>query len=65
VIGRPRIDKAHVLLFGCDADGVRARRLSRRVSPRQYRRLKKVKGAVPPFWRCVGDEMFEDGGDFR
>jgi SAM-dependent methyltransferase len=46
MIGRPRVYKAHALLLGCDADGVREVRLTKREDPEGFRRLKK--GALTP-----------------
>jgi hypothetical protein len=59
VIGHPRIYKAHALLLGCDASGVRERKLTRRVLPEEFRRWKKDKGEVLQVWRCDGDEIAE------
>jgi hypothetical protein len=41
VIGRPRVYKAHALLLGCDASGVREYRCTKRDEPEEFRRLKK------------------------
>ncbi|HVM63136.1 MAG TPA: small ribosomal subunit Rsm22 family protein [Verrucomicrobiae bacterium] len=41
VIGRPRIYKAHALALGCDANGVREYRLTKRDQPKEFHRLKK------------------------
>ena len=41
MIGWPRVYKAHALVLGCDADGVRERRIEKRAQPELYRRLKK------------------------
>jgi len=43
VIGRPRVYKAHALLLGCDATGVREYRQTKREQPEEFRRLKKAK----------------------
>jgi len=48
VIGRPRVYKAHALVLGCDADGVRERRVEKRTEPELYRRLKK--GTADSLW---------------
>jgi SAM-dependent methyltransferase len=57
VIGRPRLYKAHALMLGCDASGVRGRRLSKRTLPEDFRRLRK--GAVDPLqiWQLAGNEI--------
>jgi hypothetical protein len=47
VIGRPRVYKAHALLLGCDAGGVRDYRQTKRESPDEFRRLKK--GKIPTY----------------
>ena len=59
VIGHPRIYKAHALLLGCDASGVRERKLTQRALPEEFRRWKKGKGDVLQIWRCDGDEIAE------
>jgi len=59
VIGHPRIYKAHALLLGCDAGGVRERKLRQRALPEEFRRWKKGKGDVLQIWRCDGDEIAE------
>jgi hypothetical protein len=59
IIGHPRIYKAHALLLGCDASGVRERKLTRRALPEEFRRWKKGKGDVLQVWRCDGDEIAE------
>ena len=41
LIGRPRIQKAHALLFACDATGVREKRLAKRLFPAEFRRCKR------------------------
>ena len=40
LIGRPRIQKAHALLFVCDASGVREKRLAKRLFPAEFRQCK-------------------------
>jgi hypothetical protein len=47
------------MLLGCDASGVRERKLTRRVLPEEFRRWKKDKGEVLQVWRCDGDEIAE------
>jgi ribosomal protein RSM22 (predicted rRNA methylase) len=59
VIGHPRIYKAHALLLGCDASGVRERTLTRRALPEQFRQWKKGEGDVLQVWRCDDDEIAE------
>ena len=59
VIGHPRLYKAHALLLGCDATGVRERRLTKRLLPDEFRRLKKDFADPLPVWRCAGDEIVE------
>jgi len=59
VIGHPRIYKAHALLLGCDASGVREHRLTQRALPEEFRRWKKGEGDVLQAWRCDGDEIVE------
>jgi SAM-dependent methyltransferase len=48
VIGRPRVYKAHALLLGCDASGVRDYRQTKREQPDEFRRLKK--GELPTYF---------------
>ncbi len=48
VIGRPRVYKAHALVLGCDADGVRERRIEKQTAPELYRQLKK--GTADSLW---------------
>jgi hypothetical protein len=56
VIGHPRIYKPHALLLGCDASGVRERRLTQRALPAEFKRLKK--GSNPlQVWQCAGDDI--------
>jgi len=52
VIGRPRVYKAHALLLGCDASGVRDYRQTKREQPEEFRRLKK--GRIPPYFTTSG-----------
>ena len=47
-IGRPRVYKAHALLLGCDASGVRDYRQTKREQPDEFRRLKK--GELPTYF---------------
>jgi SAM-dependent methyltransferase len=48
MIGRPRVYKAHALVLGCDASGVRERRVEKRTQPEHYRNLKK--GTADSLW---------------
>lgn len=57
VIGHPRLYKAHALLLGCDATGVRERKLSQRTLPTEFRALKKSAGEGLRVWACAGDEI--------
>ena len=59
IIGRPRVYKAHALLLGCEAEGVREQRLNQRSIPDEFRRLKK--GTCDPLqiWRREGDALVE------
>ena len=41
VIGHPRVYKPHALLLGCDAAGVRERKLTKRALPEEFKRLRK------------------------
>ncbi len=57
VIGHPRLYKAHALLLGCDAKGVRERKLQQRTLPAEFRVLKKARGEVLRLWDWTGDEV--------
>jgi ribosomal protein RSM22 (predicted rRNA methylase) len=57
VIGHPRIYKGHALLLGCEAAGVRERKLTRRKFPDEFRALKKGEADVLQEWQCDGDEI--------
>jgi SAM-dependent methyltransferase len=57
VIGHPRIYKGHALLLGCDAPGVRERKLTRRLFPEEFRALKKGEADVLREWECAGGEI--------
>jgi len=59
IIGRPRIQKTHALIFACDSSGVRDRRLMKRALPGEFARLKK--GDVDPLqiWKRAGDDILE------
>ncbi|MGD1017715.1 MAG: small ribosomal subunit Rsm22 family protein [Verrucomicrobiia bacterium] len=47
VVGRPRVYKAHALVLGCDEDGIKEYRYTKRDQPEEFRRLKK--GGVPSY----------------
>ncbi len=57
MIGHPRIYKAHALLLGCDATGVRERKLQQRTLPAEFRALKKSAGEVLGVWDWAGEEI--------
>jgi Mitochondrial small ribosomal subunit Rsm22 len=57
MIGRPRIYKAYALLLGCDATGVRERKLSQRTLPIEFRALKKSAVEVLGDWDWAGAEI--------
>jgi hypothetical protein len=61
VIGRPRVGKAFARLCGCDAAGVRDRRLAKRAFPREFRQLKAGHFASLQEWQCNGDEIIGVG----
>jgi hypothetical protein len=57
VIGRPRIRKDCALLFGCDASGVRDRRLAKRTFPQEYKLCKREEWDTLHAWRLEGDNI--------
>ena len=57
VIGHPRLYKAHALLLGCDATGVREHKLNQRTLPNEFRALKKAAIAEVRVWDWSGDEV--------
>lgn len=57
VIGEPRLYKAHALLLGCDKSGVAERRLTKRILPEAFRKLKKGTGSSLQVWQCEGNEI--------
>lgn len=59
VIGHPRIYKGHALLLGCDASGVRERKLTKRHFPEEFRVLRKGTADVIREWRCERGEIVE------
>jgi SAM-dependent methyltransferase len=65
VIGHPRIYKGHALLLGCEAAGVRERKLTKRKFPDEFRALKKGEAEVLRNWECAGDEIVEIKPLFR
>jgi ribosomal protein RSM22 (predicted rRNA methylase) len=52
-IGRPRVYKAHALVLGCAASGVREYRRTKRDQPEEFRHLKK--GGIPSYLPPRGD----------
>ena len=61
VIGHPRIQKPHALLFGCDESGVSEKRLTKRAHPEKFREVKRGNSDPLQVWRCEGDEIVELG----
>ncbi|MFO1499996.1 MAG: small ribosomal subunit Rsm22 family protein [Verrucomicrobiota bacterium] len=61
IIGSPRIYKGYALLFGCEAGGVRDRRLSKKNAPEMFRRLKKGQCDPVQLWVCEEDEINQVG----
>lgn len=59
IIGHPRIYKPYATVFGCDAEGVRERRLSKRNLPDEFRKLKKEETDVLQIWKTEGEEVVE------
>jgi hypothetical protein len=57
IIGRPRIQKAYALLFGCDGSGVGERRLAKRRFADEFRRIKRGDFEPLQVWECRGDEI--------
>ena len=57
VIGRPRVHKDAARLFGCDAFGVRERRLAKRAFPQEYRLCKRGDLKTLQDWTLDGDEI--------
>ncbi|NTV46540.1 MAG: hypothetical protein HGB11_08500 [Chlorobiales bacterium] len=57
VIGEPRLYKAYALLLGCDGSGVWECRLTKRILPEQFRKLKKGTGATLQVWQCEDNEI--------
>jgi ribosomal protein RSM22 (predicted rRNA methylase) len=59
LIGRPRVYKAHALVFGCDASGVHEKRLSKRHLPQEFKQLKKGEQASLQMWHCQDEEIIK------
>lgn len=57
VIGRPRVHKDAARPFGCDAFGVRERRLAKRAFPQEYRACKRGDFDTLQAWTLDGDEI--------
>ena len=57
VTGHPRFYKAHVLLPGCDAAGVRERRFSKRTDGPLFRAMEKGRVPTLQHWQLEGDEI--------
>jgi hypothetical protein len=59
LLGRPRMEKARALLFGCDRSGVRDRRFLKRRDPAAFRLARH--GDLPTLLLCRqdGDEIME------
>jgi len=57
VIGRPRVRKDAAILFGCDASGVRDRRLAKRAFPAEYRLCKRGDCDTLRAWTLDGDKI--------
>jgi ribosomal protein RSM22 (predicted rRNA methylase) len=57
VIGRPRVHKDAARPFGCDASGVRERRLAKRAFPQEYRACKRGDFDTLQAWTLDGDEI--------
>jgi hypothetical protein len=59
LVGHPRLYKAHALMLGCNAAGVRERTLSRRAFPDEFKQLRKGRHASLYQWNCDGDAIVE------
>jgi len=59
ILGHPRLYKAHALLLGCDATGVRDRRLTKRFLPDAFRDAKKGRVAPLQDWTCDQNEILK------
>ncbi len=59
VLGRPRVYKAHALVFACGDTGVRDCRLTKRRLPEAFRELKRERFETLRCWKCVAGEVVE------
>lgn len=59
LLGHPRLYKAHALMLGCDAAGVRERTLSRRAFPDEFKQLRKGRHASLYRWQCDGEAIVQ------
>jgi hypothetical protein len=57
VIGRPRMRKDCAMLLGCEASGVRDRRLPKRAFPQEYRLCKRGDQDTLQAWTLEGDNI--------
>lgn len=57
LVGSPRVQKPHALVFGCDVTGVGERRLTKRRHPELYRQVKKGHLDAVAVWETDGDEI--------
>jgi hypothetical protein len=57
VIGRPRVSKPEVRVFGCDASGVNEARITKRRMPERYREAKKGRLDVLARWAVIDGEV--------
>lgn len=57
VIGRPRVHKGLALLFGCQEDGVRDRRLAKSSLPEEFRQVRRGDFGTLQAWRLDGDKI--------
>jgi SAM-dependent methyltransferase len=57
IIGRPRVYKAHALVFGCDQTGVQDRQLNKRDLPEPFRQLRKGRLDSLQVWECLEDQI--------
>jgi SAM-dependent methyltransferase len=59
LIGRPRVNKAEAVVFGCDANGLTDARIVKRSHPDAYRSAKKGRMATLAEWRVSGTTVEE------
>ena len=57
IIGRPRVQKAWAMIFGCDAAGIRERRLMKRRLPEEFRAIKREDFDTLQAWECDGVDV--------